>query len=154
MTWFANNLIESVLIIGIALLTIEIAVLGFSTFFLFFTGLACVATAVVMWIGFLPEEFLYAVFSVAGFTVLFAVLLWKTLAGLQQDVDNTHVTNDIVGHSFILPDDIDASAALTQKPQYHYSGITWRLDAQQDIAKGSLVEVTQSDVGVLFVKTK
>lgn len=154
MTWFATNLIESVLIVGILLLAVEIVVMGFSTFFLFFAGLACVATAVVMWLGILPEEFLYAVFSVAGFTALFALLLWKTLANLQQDVDSTHASNDIVGHSFVLPNDIEATLPITQKPSYQYSGINWRLDAHQDIPKGSLVEVIQTDVGVLLVKAK
>ncbi|MFW8590887.1 NfeD family protein [Glaciecola sp. 2405UD65-10] len=154
MNWFANNIIETVLIIGIVLLIIEVVILGFSTFFLFFAGLAAVATAVSMWLGLLPETYLYAVFSVAGFTALFAILLWKILARMQEDVDTKHVSNDIVGHSFVLPDNIQASSPLEQKPSYQYSGIAWRLNAYQDISKGTLVEVTQSDVGVLLVQPK
>lgn len=154
MGWFANNIIETMLIIGIILLIIEVVVLGFSTFFLFFTGLAAIATAIVMWFGLLPETFLYGVFSVAAFTALFAVLLWKTLSNLQKDVDNTRAQSDLIGHSFVLPSDVNAIAAPAQQPDYLFSGVSWKLDAHQDIAKGTLVEVVQVDVGVLLIQQK
>lgn len=154
MNWLASNIIETILIIGIALLVIEIAVLGFSTFFLFFVGLAAVATSVVMWIGLIPESFVYAVFSVAVFTVVFAMLLWKKLAAMQTDVDTTRASSDLIGHSFVLPSDLKALSSVDEKPDYDFSGVTWKLNSHEDIVKGSVVEVVQIDVGLLTVKAK
>lgn len=154
MEWFATNLIETVLIIGIVLLIIEIVVLGFSTFFLFFAGLAALATAAIMWLGLLPETVLSAIFAIAGFTALFAILLWKTLSKMQQDVDTTRATSDLIGHSFVLPENVKALATPEQQPSYQFSGLAWKLNAHSDIAKGTLVEVAQVDVGVLLIKAK
>lgn len=154
MQWLASNVIETVLIIGIVLLIIEVAVLGFSTFFLFFAGLAAVTTSVVMWVGILPETFIYAIFSIAAFTVMYSVLLWKPLSRMQKDVDTTRASTDLSGHTFVLTDDIEATLPISQKPSYQYSGITWQLDAHENISKGTLVEVVQADVGVFLVKPK
>ena len=38
MNWISNNLSESLIMAGLALLAIEVVVLGFSTFVLFFVG--------------------------------------------------------------------------------------------------------------------
>jgi membrane protein implicated in regulation of membrane protease activity len=43
MNWISNNLSESLIIAGLALLVIEVVVLGFSSFVLFFVGLAALA---------------------------------------------------------------------------------------------------------------
>ena len=40
MNWISNNLSESLIMAGLALLVIEVVILGFSTFVLFFVGLA------------------------------------------------------------------------------------------------------------------
>ena len=154
MNWFANNLIETVLILGIILLIVEVAVLGFSTFFLLFAGLAAVATAILMWMGIFPESFLYSIGSISVFTVIFAALLWKPMVNMQKSVDTKRATNDLVGHSFILVDDVKANIPISEKPTYQFSGITWRLQSHADIAKGTLVEVFQLDVGTLWVRAK
>ena len=154
MEWLANNLIEAILIIGVILLIIEVLVLGFSTFFLFFAGLAAIATALIMWTGIIPESFLSALISVSIFTLLFAAVLWKKLSGLQDDVDPKRAQSDLIGHSFILDQKLQAGVPMQEKSVYQYSGIAWRLDASQDIEKGKLVEVIQADVGSLVVKEK
>lgn len=154
MNWFADNFVETVLIIGIVLLIVEIVVLGFSTFFLFFAGLAAITTAVIMWFGLIPETTLVAILSIAILTSIFAVLLWKPLAKMQNQVDNTRASSDLIGHSFVLPEDVKGVAAPDKQPRYQFSGLTWQLDAHEDIAKGTLVEVFQVDVGVLLVKAK
>ena len=43
MSWFAENMAESLVVLGLALLVIEILILGFATFILLF---------VIMWIAF------------------------------------------------------------------------------------------------------
>jgi membrane protein implicated in regulation of membrane protease activity len=154
MELFANNLIETILIIGVLLLIVEVVVLGFSTFFLTFTGLAAIATALIMWLGLIPETFPYAISSVAIFTIVFAALLWKRLSKLQNTVDHTRAHSDLVGHTFVLPENVEAALPMKDKPKYQFSGITWYLSAHKDLSKGTLVEVVQADVGSLLIKAK
>ncbi|MEQ3651880.1 MAG: NfeD family protein [Glaciecola sp.] len=154
MEWFANNLIESILIIGVVLLIIEIVVLGFSTFFLFFTGLAAIVTALIIWLGLIPETFLSTLISVSAFTLVFALALWKKLSALQNKTDTKRAKSDLIGHSFVLPADIVVALPLAEKPSYQYSGINWQLNALEDLNKGTMVEVIQADVGSLLVKAK
>lgn len=154
MEWFANNLIETILIIGVVLLIIEIVVLGFSTFFLFFAGLAAIATAAIMWVGLIPETVSWALISTAVFTAVFAALLWRRLYSLQNSVDHKRADSDLIGHTFILSENVEAALPLKEKPLYQYSGVNWYLDALEDIAKGTRVEVVQADVGTLLIKAK
>jgi membrane protein implicated in regulation of membrane protease activity len=154
MQWIIENIVEVILIIGVVLLIVEVAVLGFSTFFLFFAGLAAVSTALIMWAGLVPETWLYALFSTAVFTLIYAALLWKRLSAMQQDVDTTRAKSDLIGHSFVLPEDVIVTKPLQEKPVYQFSGIDWRLDAQNDLVAGTIVEVKQADVGVLIIDAK
>ncbi|MFQ3248350.1 MAG: hypothetical protein ACI9O6_000152 [Glaciecola sp.] len=154
MEWFANNLIETILIIGVVLLIIEIVVLGFSTFFLFFAGLAAIATAAIMWVGIIPETVSWALISTAVFTAVLAALLWRRLYSLQNSVDHKRADSDLIGHTFILSENVEAALPLKEKPLYQYSGVNWYLDALEDIAKGTRVEVVQADVGTLLIKAK
>jgi membrane protein implicated in regulation of membrane protease activity len=148
MDWAFNNLAESLLILGILLLVIEVAVLGFSTFVLFFVGCAAVVTAGLLYVGIIPDSWLSAMFSTGLLTGVSAVLLWKPLKNMQTQVDTTKVKGDLVGHSFILVEDV--APELT--PEYHYSGIDWKLKANEYLVAGTQVEVTQADVGVFHIK--
>jgi membrane protein implicated in regulation of membrane protease activity len=148
MDWAFDNLAESLLIFGILLLVIEVAVLGFSTFVLFFVGCAAVVTAVLLYVGIIPDTGLAAMFSMGLLTALSAVLLWKPLKNMQIQVDTTKAKGDLVGHSFILVEDV--APGLT--PEYHYSGIGWKLKASEHLVAGTKVEVTQADVGVFHIK--
>ncbi|MFQ3189406.1 MAG: hypothetical protein ACI936_000530 [Paraglaciecola sp.] len=148
MDWAINNLAESLLILGILLLVIEAAVLGFSTFVLFFVGCAAVVTAALLYIGIIPDTGLAAMFSMGLLTALSAVLLWKPLKNMQTQVDTTKAKGDLVGHSFMLVEDV--APELT--PEYHYSGIGWKLKASEHLVAGTKVEVTQVDVGVFHIK--
>ena len=106
MDWAFNNLAESLLILGILLLVIEVAVLGFSTFVLFFVGCAAVVTAGLLYIGIIPDTWLSAMFSTGILTGILAILLWKSLKNMQTQVETTKVKGDLVGHSFILVEDV------------------------------------------------
>lgn len=154
MDWFANNLIETILIIGVVLLIIEVVVLGFSTFFLFFAGLGALATAVIMWAGLVPETYLWSLASTSAFTVVFALLLWKRLANMQKNVDRKRADSDLIGHTFVLPVDVEAALPMSEKPTYQFSGISWHLSAHEDLTKGTVVKVVQADVGSLLIKAK
>ena len=106
MEWAFNNLAETLLIIGIALLIIEIVVLGFSTFVLFFVGAAAVVTSGLLYIGLIPDSMLAALLCTAIITAISAALLWKPLKNMQSKVDTTKAKGDLVGHSFILVEDV------------------------------------------------
>jgi hypothetical protein len=148
MGWVNNNLAESLLILGILLLATEVVVLGFSTFVLFFVGCAAVVTAGLVYVGIIPDTMLAAMFSIGLLTALSAVLLWKPLKGIQTDVDTTKVKSDLVGHRFVLVEDV----APELSPEHHYSGINWKLIASEKLAAGTRVEVTQVDVGKFHIK--
>ncbi|MFT4653064.1 MAG: hypothetical protein ACI82S_000707 [Patiriisocius sp.] len=154
MEWFANNLIETILIIGVVLLIVEVVVLGFSTFFLFFAGLAALTTAILMWLGWIPETYLWSLASTSVFSIVYAVLLWKKVSHMQKDVDRKRADSDLIGHTFVLLEDIEAALPMSQKPSYLFSGISWHLNAHVDLAKGTLVEVIQADVGSLLIQAK
>ena len=148
MDWAINNLAESLLILGILLLVIEVAVLGFSTFVLFFVGCAAVVTAGLLYVGIIPDTGLSAMLSTGVLTGLSAVLLWKPLKNMQTQVDTTIAKGDLVGHRFILVEDV----APDLTPEYHYSGVNWKLKANEHLVAGTQVEVTQADVGVFHIK--
>lgn len=148
MEWALNNLAESLLILGILLLVIEIVVLGFSTFFLFFVGCAAVVTAGLLYVGIIPDTLLSALLTTGVLTAGSAVLLWKPLKKMQTQVDTTKAKGDLVGHSFVLVEDV--APELT--PIYRYSGVDWKLKASELLVSGTRVEVIEADVGVFYIK--
>ena len=150
MNWINDNLPESLIIVGLALLVIEVLVLGFSTFVLFFVGLAAVVAGGLMTIGVVPDSMLSALFSVGVLTALSAMLLWRPLKSMQGSVESKKVTSDLVGHSFILND----AVSMTKNPVYRYSGIDWNLSSEQELSAGTLVKVTGVAVGKFIVQAK
>ena len=150
MDWLTNNLAESLIIVGLALLVFEVVVLGFSTFVLFFVGIAAVITGVLLYIGVLPDSMLSALTSTGVLTALLAIFLWRPLKAMQNKVESKKVTSDLVGHSFILNEVV----SINHNPVYHYSGIDWRLSSEKELSAGTLVEVIDVAVGKFVVKAK
>lgn len=150
MDLLTNNLAESLIVIGLALLAIEIIVLGFSTFVLFFVGVAAVLSGLLMYLGAIPEMTSAAIWSVGLLTAITAVISWKPLRNMQNDVEDKRAEGDLVGHSFVLADDVSSS----QHPTYRYSGVDWQLKSAGEIKAGTEVEVTQTDVGIFHIKAK
>jgi len=148
MDWAFNNLAESLLILGILLLVIEIAVLGFSTFVLFFVGCAAVLTAGLLYVGIIPDTLLAALLSTGVLTAVSALLLWKPLKKMQTEVDTTKAKGDLVGHRFVLVEDV----APDLTPVYRYSGIEWKLISSENLVSGTKVEVIEANVGVFHIK--
>ena len=150
MNWINDNLSESLIIVGLALLVIEVVVLGFSTFVLFFVGLAAVVAGGLMAVGVVPYSMLSALSSLGVLTALLALLLWRPLKSMQGKVESKKVTSDLVGHSFIL----NEAVSMTKNPKYRYSGIEWSLSSEQELSPGTLVEVTAVTVGTFIVQAK
>ena len=150
MDWVSNNLAESLIIVGLALLVVEVVVLGFSTFVLFFVGLAAVITGGLMRIGFLPDSMLAALSSIGVLTALLAIFLWRPLKSMQNNVERKKVTSDLVGHSFILSE----AVSMSSNPVYRYSGIDLQLSSEKELSAGTLVEVAGVTVGKFIIQAK
>ncbi len=148
MEFFTNNLAESFFIVGLILLVIEVAVLGFSTFVLFFVGLAAMATGALLFIGALPNNALSAWMCTGVLTLIAAALLWRPLKRMQSSVSTQKAKSDFVGHRFILQDDVSA----TKSPKHQYSGVEWSLISVEEIEAGTRVEVTEAEVGAFHIK--
>lgn len=148
MDFFQANLTEGLLVLGLLLLVIEIAVLGFSTFVLFFVGLACVSTAVLVFIGILPDSVMYSLIAIAVLTAIYAGILWQPLKRMQSKTEAHKADNDMIGMEFVLASDASNDGSAT----YRYSGIEWKLATATDLAKGQKVRVTHIEVGVMHIE--
>lgn len=148
MEWLTNNLTEGLLIIGLLLLILEIAVLGFSTFILLFIGLSSLITAGLFHFGLFEPSVLTALLSISVLSAFSAVVLWKPLKKMQSNVDTSKAKSDLVGHQFILAEPV----STTENPNYRYSGIDWKLISTENLAAGTKVEVVIAEVGVFHIK--
>ncbi|WP_448211311.1 NfeD family protein [Colwellia sp. MEBiC06753] len=147
MEFLLNNLGESLMSFGILALILEVAIFGMSSFILTFVGLAAVLCGVLVLLGILPETFVMVSLALALSSTLFAFILWKPLKNFQNKNITQEVSNDFIGLTFILNDDIDALNSSTHK----LSGVDWKVIANEPIAKGTEVKVTHASVGVLKV---
>lgn len=147
MDFIAQNLSESLIIAGIVLLIIEVAILGFATFVLFFMGCSMVITGVLMLLGVLDATYLSAFWSNAILTSILAALLWKPLKNSQQSSDTEKETATTIEHEFVLENDVDSQGLTHHK----YSGIKWKVKSQLPLTKGTMVKVVKADVGALWV---
>ena len=148
MSWFADNMAETMVIVGLAMLAIEILVLGFTTFILLFVGIAAIVTGALMYMAILPDTLLAGFMSMGIITALSALVLWGPLKKMQMNVDPTEAKNDLIGHRFTLP----AEVSEASQPEYKFSGIMWRLTADETLPAGTNVEVIHTDVGQLKVR--
>ena len=121
MEWLIASLSGILLFLGITLLAIEMLVFAFSSFIFFFVGLACLVTGLLIILGLLPPSLTVAFFAVAILSGLLALLFWKPLKDMQNHVDQTPASGDLVGHTFTLTGDV----APGQTINYRYSGIEW-----------------------------
>jgi inner membrane protein len=150
MNWFADNLAQSFFVAGLILLVIEVAVLGFATFILFFAGIAAMITGTLIYFQVLPDSLLPALLCTGLITAISALLLWKPLKKMQNQVDTTKAKGDLVGHTFVLSQAVSAS----EKGKYRYSGIDWTLVSNEALSAGTKVEVTEAEVGVFHIKAR
>lgn len=146
--WLTDNLAQSLIGLGLLLLAIEVLILGFATFVLFFVGLGALLSGTFVYLGVIPATLTAALLSMAITTALLALVLWKPLKNLQAKVETKKVTSDLIGHRFTLTEHISSE----HQPLYHYSGINWRLTSDQPLTSGTEVEVIGVEVGQFTVK--
>ena len=147
MSYFETNMAETLLVLGLLLLIIEIVIIGFATFVLFFLGIALVISGGLMMLNVLPETWITAIWSSGLLTAALAGVLWQPLKKLQSQTDDKTVKQDFANQSFITQSDVDINGLA----RHQYSGIEWRLKSEQPIAAGTKVTVVKSEVGVLWV---
>ena len=146
--WIFDNTAQILMALGIMMAVVDIVVLGFATFFLTLIGLAVLTTGVLLNFGVMTDSWANILISVAVLSAIYTALLWKPLSRLQQDTKPQEVKSDIIGHQFHLETDVTAS----QPGMYLYSGVNWKIEADEELTAGAKVEVTQVKVGVMRVK--
>lgn len=147
MDFLLQNLAESLMVLGVLALIVEVAILGFATFVLFFFGLALILTGGLMMLELLPYTASAAFWSSALLTGLLTLLLWKPLKKAQSQTDDKQVTSDFADHSFTLESDVDDRGLS----RYQYSGIQWKLKSEQPLTEGTRVRISRMEVGVLWI---
>ncbi len=148
METLSNYLPTLLIFLGLAMLAIEVGVLGFSIMILFFIGLGSLGAGILMLIGVIPQTLASALLGSGIMSLIAALGLWKPLKNLQNSTDSKSVTSDLIGYRFTVDVDISSSTP----GQVKFSGITWKVISDSDIPAGTEVEVKHTDVGVLTVQ--
>lgn len=146
MDYLHTHLMETLVVLGLVLLAIEVMILGFSTFFLFFVGVAALGTALLFFLG-VPETWLNALLGTGVLTALSAALLWKPLKNMQLKTETHKVKSDLIGMEFELPEDIKPGKTT----HFRFSGIKWQLKCNSEESAGTRVKVTDIEVGIMHI---
>ncbi|WP_017444159.1 NfeD family protein [Gayadomonas joobiniege] len=144
----SNYSAEALIALGIILLAIEVGILGFATFILFFIGLALIINGILIWLTIVPDQLSWILLTTALLSAVLALVLWKPLQRLQNTTEQKNVHSDFVGITFFTQHPIDRQGLST----HSYSGIQWKLKSEQPIAAGSEVTVVRAEVGTFWVK--
>ena len=145
---FYQNMAEFLLVIGLLLLVLEVLVLGFSTFFLFFLGVGCIGTGLLFFSTLIAVDSTNALIGVAIISSISALLLWQPLKRMQNNVDTKPVTNDFIGHRFRLAQDLEQNGTV----DHQYSGINWKVSSDAPLKQGTDVEGVEVGVGKMKVQ--
>jgi len=148
MDYLLSHLPEILIVLGLIMLATEILVLGFSTFVLFFIGIGTIITGLLMLLGMLSETMLSALLAIAIISSIVAVISWKPLKRMQNNVALNQANNDMIGHQFTLSEDLALGKTITHR----YSGINWQVKAKQPLTAGTEVSIVKMEVGLLTVK--
>ncbi|MFT5708573.1 MAG: hypothetical protein ACI9ES_002876, partial [Oceanospirillaceae bacterium] len=133
---------------GLVVLVIEILVLGFSTFFLFFLGIGLISTGLIFFAGAVEQTAIAALVSVSLISSVAAIVLWRPLKKMQNSVEKKQIKSDLIGYRFRLEEALAEKTVIVHK----YSGISWKISSDQPIALGEEVEVFEVSVGKMKVK--
>jgi membrane protein implicated in regulation of membrane protease activity len=148
MDYISSHLAQSFIVLGLILLAVEVLVLGFSTFVLFFLGIGTIITGILMIFGIVPETILTAILVTAIIASLVAIFSWKPMKKMQNKVDYKQVDNDMIGHQFALSDTLKPGQTII----HNYSGIDWKVKSAELLPIGTEVKITKMEVGLLTVE--
>lgn len=145
---FLLHLPQALIVLGLILLGIEVLVFGLSTFVLLFVGIGSILTGILMYVGLLPPTLLNSLLATAILSLIAAVISWKPMKRIQNNVVLNQVENGMIGDQFELNEDLEIGQPINHK----YSGIDWQVKAQESISAGSTVKIIKMDVGILTVE--
>jgi membrane protein implicated in regulation of membrane protease activity len=148
MNYILANLANALIVLGLVFLAIEVLVLGFSTFVLFFIGIGAIATGVLMVMGFIPATLLNSFLATAIISTVVALASWKPMKRMQNKVELNQVDNGMIGHQFVLTEDLSIGQTITHR----YSGIEWQVRAKEPLAAETKVKIISMEVGFLTVE--
>ena len=148
MEYIFLHLPQALVVLGLILLAIEVLVLGFSTFVLFFVGLGTIITGILMALGILPTSMLNALLATAVISTIVALISWQPMKRLQNKGEIHQVKNGMIGEKFTLPEDLAVGKTITHR----YSGINWQVKANESLTAGTEVKITEMQVGLLTVE--
>ncbi|CEO42123.1 NfeD family protein [Photobacterium kishitanii] len=143
-----GNIPQTLVVLGLLALIIEVLILGCSTLVLLFFGIAMLLTSGLIYIGMVEANWLSTISTLAIITLLLTIALWKPLKKLQNKTAQTDINSDFAVITFELEKDLLPSERYT----YNYSGIQWLIKSNTTIAKGVAVKVIKKEVGVLWVE--
>ena len=144
---FSDFLPTILVFIGLGLLAIEVAVLGFAVMLLFFIGVGCLAAGLIMMTGLIASTLSSALLWSGLLSLVSAAALWKPLKKLQDGGERTPVTSDLIGNCFVL----DTEITDTSTAEVRYSGVTWKVKSDTSLPAGTEVEIVATRVGELTV---
>lgn len=147
MTFFMEHLPQTLMVLGLLALIIEVGILGFGSLVLFFLGVSLLLSGMLMTVGLLPVTGTAALLANAVMAGALALVLWKPLKRMQDDRQQQRVDQDFAPDDFILKEAVDISGNTSHR----YSGIDWQLRSERPIEAGTRVRVDHADVGVLWV---
>jgi len=152
--YFAEHQHTGWFTLGFILLGVEMLVLGFSTGFVLFIGLAALLTGSLIWFDLIPHTWLAGVASFGVSSAVISALLYKPLKSLQNNSDEgaKDTSSDIIGLEFRIEQDVTPLNTGVKK----YSGIDWKIEIDKsaevdELSVGTLVKVVSVDVAVLRV---
>lgn len=148
MEYLFSHLPQTLVVLGLILLAIEVLVLGFSTFVLFFIGIGSIVTGILMSTGLLPATLLNSFLATAIISSVVALVSWKPMKRMQNKVELKQVDNDMIGYQFVLSDNLDLGQTITHR----YSGIDWQIKAKETLVTGTNVRIIRMEVGLLTVE--
>ena len=143
-----SHLPQILIVLGLILLAIEVLVLGFSTFVLFFIGIGTIVTGIVMSTGLLPATLLNSLLATAIISTIVAFFSWQPMKRMQSNTESNQVKNDIIGHQFVLSDDLAIGKTVTHR----FSGINWQVKSKEVLLSGTNVKIVSMEVGLLTVE--
>lgn len=143
-----SNIPQTLVILGLLALIIEVLVFGCSTLVLLFFGIAMLFTSGLIYIGIIDANWLSTITTLSIITLLLTIVLWKPLTKLQNKQTTTDVNSDFAVINFELEKNLSPSERYT----FNYSGIQWLIKSDTTIEKGVMVKVVKKEVGVLWVK--
>ncbi|WP_298939909.1 NfeD family protein [uncultured Psychromonas sp.] len=148
MEYILLHLPQALVVLGLILLAIEVLVLGFSTFVLFFVGLGTIITGILMALGVMPATMLNALLATAIISTIVALISWQPMKRLQNKGEVHQVSNGMIGEQFTLSEDLLVGKTINHR----YSGIDWKVKANEPLSAGTEVKIKAMQVGLLTVE--